>query len=131
MPDSLDVIRRQVRDRMKELQPLVEEYRQLEKAIGALDAQQAQPTRNGRRGRRAGAASTASRGRRRGAGTRSAEALRLVTERPGITIPELAEAMGIKQNYLYRVMPSLAEEGKVSKSGRGWHLREGAASAES
>ena len=41
--------------------------------------------------------------------------------RPGITIPELAEAMGIKQNYLYRVMPSLAEEGKVSKSGRGWH----------
>ena len=41
--------------------------------------------------------------------------------RPGITIPELAEAMGIKQNYLYRVMPGLAEEGKVTKSGRGWH----------
>ena len=46
--------------------------------------------------------------------------------RPGITIPELAEAMGIQQNYLYRVMPGLAEEGKVTKSGRGWHLREGA-----
>ena len=41
----------------------------------------------------------------------------------GITIPELADAMGIKQNYLYRVMPGLAEEGKVTKSGRGWHLR--------
>jgi DNA-binding IclR family transcriptional regulator len=50
-----------------------------------------------------------------------------VRERPGITIPELAEAMGIQQNYLYRVMPSLAEEGKVTKSGRGWHLRESAA----
>ena len=25
--------------------------------------------------------------------------------------------MGIKQNYLYRVMPTLAEEGKVTKSG--------------
>ena len=47
-------------------------------------------------------------------------------DRPGITIPELAEAMGIQQNYLYRVMPGLAEEGKVTKSGRGWHLREGA-----
>jgi DNA-binding IclR family transcriptional regulator len=47
-----------------------------------------------------------------------------VGERPGITIPELAEAMGIKQNYLYRVMPGLAEEGKVTKSGRGWHLRD-------
>ena len=31
--------------------------------------------------------------------------------------------MGIQQNYLYRVMPGLAEEGKVTKSGRGWHLR--------
>ena len=34
--------------------------------------------------------------------------------------------MGIQQNYLYRVMPGLAEEGKVTKSGKGWHLREGA-----
>ena len=49
-------------------------------------------------------------------------------DRPGITIPEMAQAMGIQQNYLYRVLPSLAEEGKVVKSGRGWHLREGAAS---
>ena len=32
--------------------------------------------------------------------------------------------MGIQQNYLYRVMPGLAEKGKVTKSGRGWHLRE-------
>ena len=53
----------------------------------------------------------------------NAQALALVGEKPGITIPELADAMGIKQNYLYRVMPGLAEEGKVTKSGRGWHLR--------
>ena len=44
--------------------------------------------------------------------------------RPGITIPELAEAMGIKQNYLYRVMPDLAKRGDVVKSGRGWHVRD-------
>ena len=31
--------------------------------------------------------------------------------------------MGIKQNYLYRVMPGLADEGKVTKSGRGWHAK--------
>ena len=41
--------------------------------------------------------------------------------RPGITIPELAEAMGIQQNYLYRVLPGLAQDGMVSKKGRGWH----------
>jgi DNA-binding IscR family transcriptional regulator len=51
------------------------------------------------------------------------QALELVRARPGITIPELAEAMGIKQNYLYRVMPTLAEEGQIVKSGRGWHAR--------
>ena len=63
------------------------------------------------------------RGRPRGSGTRAVQALELVKARPGITIPELAEAMGIKQNYLYRVMPTLAEDGKVTKSGRGWHAR--------
>jgi hypothetical protein len=31
--------------------------------------------------------------------------------------------MSIKQNYLYRVMPTLAEEGKVRKDGGGWHAR--------
>ena len=44
-----------------------------------------------------------------------------VQEQPGITIPELASRMGIKQNYLYRVLPILEEEGKVTKQGRGWH----------
>ena len=67
------------------------------------------------------------RGRPRGTGTRAQEALKLVTDRPGITIPEMAQAMGIKQNYLYRVMPALAEEGKVTKSGRGWHLKKNGA----
>ena len=38
--------------------------------------------------------------------------------------------MGIKQNYLYRVMPGLAEQGLVAKSGRGWHMREPEPAAE-
>jgi hypothetical protein len=60
-------------------------------------------------------------GRRKGSGTRAGQALALVQEQPGITIPELAASMGIKQNYLYRVLPILEEEGKVHKEGRGWH----------
>jgi ribosomal protein S25 len=60
-------------------------------------------------------------GRRKGSGTRAAQALGYVQEQPGITIPELAARMGIKQNYLYRVLPTLEEEGKVRKEGRGWH----------
>lgn len=62
-------------------------------------------------------------GRRKGSGTRAAQALGLVKGQPGITIPELAAKMGIKQNYLYRVLPGLEGEGKVRKQGRGWHPR--------
>ncbi len=62
-------------------------------------------------------------GRRKGSGTRAAEALAFVPGQPGITIPELAAKMGIKQNYLYRVLPGLEQEGKVRKQGRGWHPR--------
>jgi len=60
-------------------------------------------------------------GRRKGSGTRAAQALTLVQGQPGITIPELAAKMGIKQNYLYRVLPALEQEGKLTKQGRGWH----------
>jgi hypothetical protein len=60
-------------------------------------------------------------GRRKGSGTRAAEALEYVTGQPGITIPELAAKMGIKQNYLYRVLPGLEQEKKIKKQGRGWH----------
>jgi hypothetical protein len=68
------------------------------------------------------AASTGARrgGRRRGSGTRAAQALALVKSKPGITIPEIASQMGIKQNYLYRVLPGLESDGKVKRRGRGW-----------
>lgn len=69
------------------------------------------------------AASTATKraGRPKGSGTRAAQALSLVREQPGITIPELAAKMGIQQNYLYRVLPGLGQEKKVEKKGRGWY----------
>jgi hypothetical protein len=58
---------------------------------------------------------------RRGGNTRSNQALKLVQEKPGITIPEIAKAMSIQPNYLYRVLPKLAAEGKIRKEGQGWH----------
>jgi hypothetical protein len=64
--------------------------------------------------------SHARRGRPKGSGTRGAEALALVKAHPGITIPEIAEKMAMKQNYLYRVLPGLVEDGLVVKDGRGW-----------
>jgi hypothetical protein len=83
----------------------------------------AAPAKAGRKkaGRPAGRPAGRRAGRRKGSGTRAAEALSFVQGQPGITIPELAAKMGIKQNYLYRVLPGLEQESKVSKKGRGWH----------
>jgi len=72
-------------------------------------------------GRKPGRPAKRRAGRRKGSGTRAAEALSFVQGQPGITIPELAAKMGIKQNYLYRVLPGLEQENKVEKQGRGWH----------
>ena len=58
---------------------------------------------------------------RRGGNTRANQALELVRGKPGITIPEIASAMGIEPNYLYRVMPKLVSDGQVKRDGQGWH----------
>lgn len=124
MADFLDEKRREIRARLQELKPLVEEYQRLEAAARALDGvttttaprrTRSTTTRTGGAGRR---------GRPRGSGTRGKQALELVRANPGITIPELAERMGIKQNYLYRVLPGLQKDGMVRKEGRGWHARD-------
>ena len=146
--DFLDEKRREINDRLAEIKPLIEEYQQLEAAAAALagvggsrtSSASAAPVRRGPgrpRGSRnrttASAAAPSTKaaaaprrrggrpGRRKGSGTRAAQALSFVTGQPGITIPELAAKMGIKQNYLYRVLPGLEQEKKIRKEGRGWH----------
>ncbi len=59
---------------------------------------------------------TSSRGRK----TRAMQVLELVQQQPGITIPQMAERLHIQPNYLYRVLPGLAESGKVSRAEQGW-----------
>jgi hypothetical protein len=136
MADFLDEKRSEIGARLKELKPLVEEYQRLEAAVAALDGvsptkapnttSPARSARSSAKRRSSGGTGSGRRGRPKGSGTRGAEALALVKASPGITIPELAEKMGIKQNYLYRVLPGLAEDGLVAKDGRGWHPKEAA-----
>jgi CRP-like cAMP-binding protein len=135
MADFLDEKRKEITERLRELKPLVEEYHRLEAAAAALDGVGAPATaRRTTRARRpaprssngSGGSTTGRRGRPRGTGTRSKEALEVVRSRPGVTIPEIAEAMGIKQNYLYRVLPALQKDGMVRKEGRGWHALDAA-----
>jgi hypothetical protein len=132
----LDEKRNEIGVRLAELKPLVDEYQRLEAAVAALAGVPAiasapsngssqrttSRTRGAHTGRKSSAskATTGRRGRPKGSGTRGAEALALVKANPGIKIPEIAEKMGIKQNYLYRVLPGLASEGLVVKNGSGW-----------
>ena len=122
MAEFLDEKRKEIDARLKELKPLVVEYQRLEAAATALagigsPAAPAAPPRRGTlhpaattKRRQQSATTTSGRGRPKGSGKRATQALALVTAK-----------MGIKQNYLYRVLPGLAEEGKVVKDGRGWH----------
>lgn len=124
MAGFVDETVKEIDSRLKELQ---EEVAKLEAARSALigarrspgrprGSSSRTPTATPRRGRRPGRP----RGRR-GGNTRSNQALALVREKPGITIPQIAEQLGIEPNYLYRVMPKLVSDGEVRREGQGWH----------
>jgi len=70
-----------------------------------------------------GASASGRRRRRRRGGTRADQALKLIAENPGIGASEVAKRMGIKPNYMYRVLADLEKEGRVRKDGRAYHER--------
>jgi predicted HTH transcriptional regulator len=106
-----------IRNRLKELDA---ERAQLERALASLTG-----GREGRRGpgrpRGATASAAPRRRRRRRGGTRADQAVKLVSENPGISASEIAKQMRIKPNYLYRVLAELEKEGRVRKDGRAYH----------
>lgn len=138
MADFLEQKKKEISERMEELRPLVDEYHRLEAAHRALegvnssdgasgsDASSTSPSPRRRQSSGSGGGSGAGRGRPRGSGTRANEARDLVKANPGITIPEMAQKMGIQQNYLYRVLPGLEQDGQVRKEGRGWFPKDAA-----
>ena len=136
MADFVDEKRQEMEARLRELRPLVDEFHRLEAAVSALagvggsavkkTAARATRAATPARKRAASGGAKGKRGRPKGSGQRGKQALDLVKSRPGITIPEIADAMGIKQNYLYRVMPGLEKDGMVKKQGRGWHAKDAA-----
>lgn len=126
LPDFVQTAVKEIDDQLRVLK---DEASRLEAARAALTGgkrRRGRPSSNGtartpaRRASRqnGGAAEPRS---RRGGNTRARQALELVREKPGITIPEIAQAMKIQPNYLYRVLPRLASEGSVKRDGQGWH----------
>jgi hypothetical protein len=125
-PDFLDEARSQIDARLRELQPVVDEYRRLEAAAAALAAVHAGPPVAGFRRPGSGSArhrqpGGATRTRPKGGETRGAQALALVRANPGITVPNIAAKLAITPNYLYRVLAGLADDGVVMKRDQGWY----------
>src|SRR3954454_1346819 len=122
MTDFLDEKRKEIETRLRELRPLVDEFNRLEQASQALAGVGGEsPARRRGAARRTTTSGRRRRGRPRGSGTRSIQALELVKAQPGITIRDLADTMKIKANYLYRVMLGLEQEGRVKRRNGGWH----------
>jgi hypothetical protein len=121
-----DFVDSTVREIDGRLGALNEEVKRLEAARAALVGTRRGPGRPAGSGtgtrptRRTGRRPGRPRGRR-GGNTRANQALELVRSQPGITIPQLAEAMKIQPNYLYRVMPRLVADGQIKRDGQGWH----------
>ena len=109
--DTVDKARSLLEQRRTELQ---QELRQIESAISGL---------GGRRGPGRPRGSGSGRRRRRG-GSRADQAVKLITENPGIGVAELGRKMKLKApNYLYRVLPDLEKEKRIRKRGKGYYAR--------
>ena len=140
--DFLTQQRRQIDVRLQELKPAYEEYLTLLQAKDALEGLKTPsrvgrpPSRRGpgrppgsRNARRATTRARSANGRRRprrtatrrrAGGTRGDQALQLIKSNPGIGVPDIADRMGIRQNYLYRVTAALQKQGSVKRQGQGF-----------
>jgi hypothetical protein len=107
--NTVDQARTLLERRLRELD---EERRQVEAALTGL----------GQRARRSRARPRGT-GRRRSRGsTRADQAVRIISQNPGIAVSELGRKMKLNHpNYLYRVLPDLEKEGRIKRQGRGYH----------
>jgi sugar-specific transcriptional regulator TrmB len=119
----LDEARQLVERRLADLE---EERKRLERALAELGGK---ATRRRGPGRPRGSSSKTAkastdaprRRRKRRGGTRADQAVKLIESQPGISASDVATAMKIKPNYLYRVLGDLEKEGRVKKDGRQYY----------
>ena len=107
--NTVDQARTLLERRLRELD---DERKQVEAALAGLG----KSTRRG-----PGRPRTTARRRRRGS-TRANQAVKIISENPGIKVSELGKKMKLNHpNYLYRVLPDLEKEGRVRRKGKGYH----------
>jgi DNA-binding transcriptional ArsR family regulator len=120
--DLLDRILREIRERIRETRGAYEESQQLERALAALDADadgtvgagRSQSARSGRNRSRSRGRQTSSVRARRGANREAI--LALVSERPGATAGEIADATGIARSTVASTLTRLAANGALERA---------------
>jgi hypothetical protein len=120
MPSTTNVLDEARELVLKRLADLDDERKRLERALAELGGKAVRRAPGRPRGSspkpRSGGAPR--RRRRRRGGTRADQAVNLIANDPGISASDVAKAMKIKPNYLYRVLGDLEKEGRVKKKGR-------------
>ena len=114
--DHVDSVVHDIETRLDELQPAVEEW---EKLMGALRLLRGESAKQGPGGTKRPTGRKP--GRPRGSGHRGAEALNALRDQPGMTVAEIAAAIGTHRNYLFRVLPTMQEQGLIVKVGPRWY----------
>jgi predicted HTH transcriptional regulator len=120
VPDLLDRIREEIRERLEASREAVEESRRLEGALAALESTDGHAAREGQttsarsRGRSSGRQRPAVRKRAPRGANREA-VLRVVNERPGVTPTELAAAAGVEKRTLYTLLSTLTKQGRLER----------------
>jgi MarR family len=154
--EELRRVEQQVLARLRELRPLVGEYEQLRQVADRLglrvdEGEAGDATKPPGDGGQAGAAKRSSTAKRASAKRRTArsvsrsaaggssrpparvdrdaDVLRVVQERPGVTVREVAEALGVDASGLYRPVRRLQERGQVRKDGVRLHPQQTAQSS--
>ncbi len=123
MPSTTNVLDEARELVQRRLADLDDERKRLERALAELGGKAAKRSPGRPRGSKTASTSsgTAPRRRRRRGGTRADQAVNLITKEPGISASDVAKAMKIKPNYLYRVLGDLEKEGRVKKQGRQYY----------
>jgi len=118
--EEIRVFETRIVARLSELQPLVDEYAELQQAAARLGVE-FPPAGRTRRSRKT---STRTRpgGTQATGAERRARVLELIQQRPGISVPEISAEIGVTPPPIYRVVRKLLADGAVKKDGKALQL---------
>ena len=110
--DLLERAKREIRERLEELYPLIEERDRLRAVLEALEGGEGQKRASGRAARQRGRPTTS---RRAGRGERRTQLLELLRAEPGLRPSEAAKRMAVNPSQVHSLVRRLEEQGALER----------------